>query len=121
MLAFARETRLSETTYVQAASAAGADYATGSGPWRASCVRRASLARASRRRRGVIGDPATGSAAGPLLAYLRERDAAADELTVHQGVEMGRPSRIDCAWERDRPRVSGDVVVVADGHLLHGD
>jgi len=26
MLAFARETRLSETTYVQAASAAGADY-----------------------------------------------------------------------------------------------
>ena len=69
----------------------------------------------------MIGDPATGSAAGPLLAYLRERDAAADELTVHQGVEMGRPSRIDCAWERDRPRVSGDVVVVADGHLLHGD
>jgi trans-2,3-dihydro-3-hydroxyanthranilate isomerase len=62
-------------------------------------------------------DPATGSAAGPLLAYLRERDGI-DELTVHQGVEMGRPSRIDCAWAEDRPRVSGDVVVVADGDVL---
>ena len=69
---------------------------------------------------GVIEDPATGSAAGPLLAYLRERDAAADELTVHQGIEIGRPSRIDCAWEGDRPRVSGDVVAVAEGHLLLG-
>ena len=68
---------------------------------------------------GVIEDPATGSAAGPLLAYLREHGGA-DDLTVHQGVEMGRPSRIDCAWEEDRPRVSGDVVVVADGHLLLG-
>jgi trans-2,3-dihydro-3-hydroxyanthranilate isomerase len=69
---------------------------------------------------GVIEDPATGSAAGPLLAYLRERGGS-DELTVHQGIEMGRPSRIDCAWESDRPRVSGDVVVVADGHLLLSD
>jgi len=69
---------------------------------------------------GVIEDPATGSAAGPLLAYLREHGGP-DDLTVHQGVEMGRPSRIDCAWEDDRPRVSGDVVVVADGHLLLDD
>ena len=68
---------------------------------------------------GVTEDPATGSAAGPLLAYLRERDGM-DELTVHQGVEMGRPSRIDCAWADDRPRVSGDVVVVADGDVLLG-
>ena len=66
---------------------------------------------------GVTEDPATGSAAGPLLAYLREREGI-DELTVHQGVEMGRPSRIECAWAEDRPRVSGDVVVVADGEVL---
>ena len=65
---------------------------------------------------GVTEDPATGSAAGPLLAYLRERDGT-EELTVHQGVEMGRPSRIDCTWAQDRPRVSGDVVVIADGHV----
>jgi trans-2,3-dihydro-3-hydroxyanthranilate isomerase len=65
---------------------------------------------------GIIEDPATGSAAGPLLAYLRER-AGIESLTVHQGIEMGRPSRIDCAWEGDRPRVSGEVVVIADGDV----
>ncbi len=66
---------------------------------------------------GITEDPASGSAAGPLLAYLRERDGR-DELTVEQGLEIGRPSRIDCAWADDRPRVSGDVVVVADGDVL---
>jgi trans-2,3-dihydro-3-hydroxyanthranilate isomerase len=66
---------------------------------------------------GITEDPATGSAAGPLLAYLRRR-AGTTALTVRQGIEMGRPSRIDCAWAHDRPRVSGDVVVVADGHVL---
>lgn len=65
----------------------------------------------------ITEDPATGSAAGPLLAYLRERDGR-DAITVRQGVEIGRPSTIECAWEEDRPRVSGDVVVVAEGHLL---
>jgi trans-2,3-dihydro-3-hydroxyanthranilate isomerase len=65
----------------------------------------------------ITEDPATGSAAGPLLAYLRER-AGTTALTVRQGTAIGRPSRIDCAWADDRPRVSGDVVVVADGHVL---
>src|SRR6185369_2078499 len=59
-------------------------------------------------------DPATGSAAGPLCAYLAKRAAAA-ELTIEQGVEMRRPSRIEAAMEGERPRVGGDVVVVADG------
>ncbi|MEA2183863.1 MAG: hypothetical protein QOF69_3048 [Solirubrobacteraceae bacterium] len=67
-------------------------------------------------RGAITEDPATGSAAGPLLAYLREHTETT-ALTIDQGVEMGRPSRIDCAWEDDRPRVSGDVVVVADGHV----
>jgi trans-2,3-dihydro-3-hydroxyanthranilate isomerase len=62
----------------------------------------------------VQEDPATGSAAGPLLAYLRQR-AGIDRLVVEQGVEMGRPSRLECTWEGDRPRVGGDVVVVATG------
>jgi trans-2,3-dihydro-3-hydroxyanthranilate isomerase len=66
---------------------------------------------------GITEDPATGSAAGPLLAYLHER-AGATALTIRQGAEIGRPSRIDCAWEDDRPRVSGDVVVIADGDVL---
>jgi trans-2,3-dihydro-3-hydroxyanthranilate isomerase len=66
---------------------------------------------------GITEDPATGSAAGPLLAYLHARTGMT-ALTVHQGAEIGRPSRIDCAWEDDRPRVSGEVVVIADGGVL---
>jgi trans-2,3-dihydro-3-hydroxyanthranilate isomerase len=61
-------------------------------------------------------DPATGSAAGPLCAYLAQR-AGTTELTIEQGVEMGRPSRIETAMEGERPRVGGDLVVVADGTL----
>lgn len=47
----------------------------------------------------VVEDPATGSAAGPVLAYLRDRSGTSG-LTVHQGDDTGRPSRIDCAWGR---------------------
>jgi trans-2,3-dihydro-3-hydroxyanthranilate isomerase len=61
-------------------------------------------------------DPATGSAAGPLCAYLAAR-ADCEALTIEQGIEMGRPSRIEAAMDGDRPRVGGDVVVVADGTL----
>lgn len=68
---------------------------------------------------GVTEDPATGSAAGPLLAYLHARDGTS-ELVVRQGDDMGRPSTIDCAWADDRPRVSGDVVAIADGHVALG-
>jgi trans-2,3-dihydro-3-hydroxyanthranilate isomerase len=64
----------------------------------------------------VVEDPATGSAAGPLLAYLNDR-VGTRTLTIRQGDEMGRPSRLDCTWAEDRPRVAGDVVVVADGHV----
>lgn len=65
---------------------------------------------------GVTEDPATGSAAGPLLAYLHER-AGTEQITIHQGAEIGRPSVIECSWESDRPRVAGDVVLVAEGHV----
>jgi len=64
----------------------------------------------------LVEDPATGSAAGPLLAYLEDR-AGTRSLTIRQGDEIGRPSRIDCSWAEDRPRVAGDVVIVADGHV----
>ena len=65
---------------------------------------------------GVVEDAATGSAAGPLLAYLHER-AGTQSLSIRQGDEIGRPSRLDCTWSDDRPRVAGDAVIVADGHL----
>jgi trans-2,3-dihydro-3-hydroxyanthranilate isomerase len=59
-------------------------------------------------------DPATGSAAGPLCAYLAQRTGTT-ALRIDQGAEMGRPSRIDAAIEGDRVRVGGEVVVVVEG------
>jgi trans-2,3-dihydro-3-hydroxyanthranilate isomerase len=61
-------------------------------------------------------DPATGSAAGPLCAYLHARTGAA-RVDVTQGVAMGRPSLLLCT-AGERVRVAGDVVLVADGTVL---
>jgi trans-2,3-dihydro-3-hydroxyanthranilate isomerase len=61
-------------------------------------------------------DPATGSAAGPLCAYLAVR-VGCERVTITQGVEMGRPSRLEAAMEGERPRVGGEVVVVVEGTL----
>ena len=74
-------------------------------------------ARLSSTSTAVGEDPATGSAAGPLMAYLHERTGV-DRLRIEQGVEMGRASVLECAVEGDRVRVGGDVVVVARGHRL---
>jgi trans-2,3-dihydro-3-hydroxyanthranilate isomerase len=63
---------------------------------------------------GATEDPATGSAAGPLLAYLHQREGL-DRLTIDQAVEMGRPSRLECTLDDGRVRVAGDCVVVATG------
>jgi trans-2,3-dihydro-3-hydroxyanthranilate isomerase len=62
-------------------------------------------------------DPATGSAAGPLCAYLAQRTGMLG-WTVTQGVEMGRASRLVAQLEHDRVRVGGDAVVVADGSVF---
>ena len=62
-------------------------------------------------------DPATGSAAGPLCAYLAERGRGT-RVEITQGVEMGRPSRLLAEIEGDRARVSGDVVRVIEGDVL---
>jgi trans-2,3-dihydro-3-hydroxyanthranilate isomerase len=61
-------------------------------------------------------DAATGSAAGPLLAYLHERTGL-QRLEVTQGVEMGRPSSLRAEVEDGRVRVAGDVVVLVTGTL----
>jgi trans-2,3-dihydro-3-hydroxyanthranilate isomerase len=58
----------------------------------------------------VVEDPATGSAAGPLMAYANARTGAA-RLTIAQGVAMGRPSRLLCE-AGERVRVAGDAVLV---------
>ena len=61
-------------------------------------------------------DPATGSAAGPLLLYLHAYTRL-DHLVIDQGVEMGRPSRLIADVEDGRVRVGGDVVVLVTGTL----
>jgi trans-2,3-dihydro-3-hydroxyanthranilate isomerase len=81
--------------------------------------RRTERGRARMFSRGVFGgeDPATGSAAGPLCAYLAEREGWA-RLEITQGVEMGRASHLVAELEGDRVRVGGDVVVVIEGEVL---
>jgi trans-2,3-dihydro-3-hydroxyanthranilate isomerase len=64
---------------------------------------------------GVAEDPATGSAAGPLCAYLNARTGAG-AFEIVQGVTMGRPSRLLCQ-AGERVRVSGDVVLLIEGQI----
>ena len=73
---------------------------------------------------GEVGeDPATGSAAGSLGAYLvhQGRLKLAVPLEIHQGIEMQRPSRIrvEVLAQHGRlvPRVSGTAVPVIEGSL----
>lgn len=61
-------------------------------------------------------DAATGSAAGPLCAYLAAR-AGQPRVEITQGVEMGRLSLLVAELEGDRVRVGGGVVVIVDGFL----
>jgi len=61
-------------------------------------------------------DPATGSAAGPLGAYLHQR-LGTERLLIRQGEEMGRPSVLEVEMADGRPRVSGGVIPVIDGEI----
>ena len=73
---------------------------------------------------GVLEDPATGSAAGPLAVHLARhgRTAFGEEIEIAQGVEIGRPSklyaRVDGSAERiERVQVGGSAVIVARGEF----
>jgi trans-2,3-dihydro-3-hydroxyanthranilate isomerase len=75
---------------------------------------------------GVVEDPATGSAAGPLAVHLARhgRIAFGEEIEISQGAEVGRPStlyaRVEGEGDRiDLVEVAGSAVVVARGELLH--
>lgn len=63
---------------------------------------------------GVDEDPATGSAAGPLGAYLAEHAGLRGRLTIRQGEQIGRPSvlRVDVD---DGIWVLGRVHAIAEG------
>lgn len=71
---------------------------------------------------GIAEDPATGSAAVAIAALLCERTQADRiELAISQGVEMGRPSRLEAeAWRHGdevRAAVAGGCVAVMRGEL----
>lgn len=63
-------------------------------------------------------DPATGSACATLAALLADRLGRDLSLSVHQGEDMGRPSRIGLHTDRGRVTVSGQAVKVMQGRLL---
>lgn len=63
-------------------------------------------------------DPATGSAAAALGALLADLGGAPVTLDIAQGVEMGRPSRIRIAADRDGVAVEGTARRVMEGRLL---
>jgi trans-2,3-dihydro-3-hydroxyanthranilate isomerase len=75
---------------------------------------------------GIPEDPATGSATGPLGAYLVRHGAVSAEragnLLSLQGAAMGRPSRIHIAvdvadGQVTGVRIGGQAVVVASGEF----
>ncbi|HEX8862216.1 MAG TPA: PhzF family phenazine biosynthesis protein [Actinomycetes bacterium] len=73
---------------------------------------------------GVAEDPATGSAAGPLALHLARhgRIAFGQEIEIHQGAEVGRPStlyaRVEGTGDQvETVEVAGSAVVVANGEL----
>jgi trans-2,3-dihydro-3-hydroxyanthranilate isomerase len=68
---------------------------------------------------GIVEDPATGSAAGPLTCYLAKYGQIAFEATVQieQGYAQERPSRIEVRLRGDEVRIFGAGVTVAEGVL----
>jgi len=72
---------------------------------------------------GISEDPATGSAAGPLGAYLASRNLIAEGVwaVIEQGVEMERPSRIEVRVQGEQVEVAGRSVIVAEGTLHLSD
>ena len=65
---------------------------------------------------GIAEDPATGTAAGPLAAYLVHHGATSGPgVIVDQGLETGRPSRLEIQVTGVRVELRGAAVVAADG------
>jgi len=74
---------------------------------------------------GVAEDPGTGSAAAALGGWLGLREAPADgtqRYVIAQGIEMGRPSRLEIEIEKragqvTAVRVGGGAVLVSEGTI----
>lgn len=75
---------------------------------------------------GIVEDPATGGASGPLGSYLVHHGIVTPEegtrIVSLQGKKMGRPSwiHVDIGTTNgaiDRVRVGGKAVLIGEGHL----
>jgi PhzF family phenazine biosynthesis protein len=69
---------------------------------------------------GIAEDPATGTAAGPLVARLVAEGKVAGDgrpVIVEQGHKLGRPSRIQVSVAGPQVRVGGSGLVVAEGSI----
>ncbi len=74
---------------------------------------------------GMMEDPATGSAAGPLAVHLARhgRISWGEVLTISQGEEVGRPSTLYTRVEGDPDKITsvevgGSAVAVARGEFV---
>ena len=69
---------------------------------------------------GRAEDSATGSAAGPLAAYLVKngKARAGETIALSQGRFVGRPARIECRVDGGSVFVQGDVAFFAEGEIL---
>jgi trans-2,3-dihydro-3-hydroxyanthranilate isomerase len=65
---------------------------------------------------GVMEDPGTGSAAAALGLYL-ERRLGEVEFEIVQGVEVGRPCRIQLRASNGKVQIGGDCSLVVTGAL----
>lgn len=65
---------------------------------------------------GVVEDPATGAAAAAFAGYLRAQGRATtgDTFVITQGVEMGRPSRIEVELLDDAAQITGAATRITD-------
>lgn len=69
---------------------------------------------------GIREDPATGTAAGPLVSHLVARHAVDDgtAAVIQQGVLMGRESLLQVKVTGDDVRLSGACFTSAEGSIL---
>ncbi|MBB5721657.1 trans-2,3-dihydro-3-hydroxyanthranilate isomerase [Loktanella ponticola] len=66
-------------------------------------------------------DPATGSACATITALLSQIARKPLAFTIHQGDDMGRPSRIKAAALAGDPhpiKITGDAVLTMEGHFV---
>ncbi|KAF2414324.1 phenazine biosynthesis protein PhzF family [Microbacterium sp. B35-04] len=65
---------------------------------------------------GIVEDPATGTAAGPLAALLIRNSYAADgSVLILQGHAMGRPSLLTVSVDSEHVDLSGSGLVIGEG------